>query len=297
METTNRTIFIASVHFPSKAGTQSEETEESFKTGYALVIISLAIIIGNSFVLWTVKSFARRLVADIFISSLALLDITHTLTSILLAILFKWTSVQHNTEFGILCKIQAWFTVTTQVQSAFIVTVINLERLTAVSRPFFYKTYVNTRRAIKTLFILLSTSIFVSSLPLIAWGNYVLLPKMSLCLFPHDSDYAILIVVIGYADMLVVSYCVLAIKISLKKFMKRQARFVARRGAIVDLQERGVALTKTTSISIIQSQRLLKVTAMVSGLFYFSWLPLMVSCRFYITFWTKFSILMLIYYS
>ena len=276
METTNRTILMTS-NFSSKTVTQSGEAEESFKTGYALVIISLAIVFGNSFVLWTVKCFGRRLVADIFISSLALLDITHTLTSILLAIIFKWTSVQYNEGFGILCKIQAWFTVTTQVQSAFIVTVINLERLTAVSRPFFYKSYVNTRRAIKALIILLFISIFVSSLPLIAWGNYVLLPKMSLCLFPHDSDYAILIVVIGYADMLIVSYCVLAIKISLKKFMKRQARFVARRGAIVDLQERGVALTKTTSISFLQSQRLLKVTAMVSGLFYFSWLPLMVS--------------------
>lgn len=265
------------LNFSSKKETQSGETEESFKTGYALVIISVAIVIGNSFVIWTVKSFGRRLVTDIFISSLALLDITHTMTSILLAIIFKWTSVENNEEFGILCKIQAWFTVTTQVQSAFIVTLINLERLTAVSRPFFYKSYVNNRRAIKTLIILLCISILVSSLPLIAWGNYVLLPKMSLCLFPHDSDYAILIVVIGYADMLVVSYCVLAIKISLKKFVNRQARFVARRGAIVDLQERGVVLTKTTSISFIQSQRLLKVTAMVSGLFYFSWLPLMVS--------------------
>ena len=276
METTNRTILMT-LNVSSKTVKQSGEAEESFKTGYALVIISLAIVIGNSFVLWTVKCFGRRLVADIFISSLALLDITHTMTSILLAIIFKWTSVQYNEGFGILCKIQAWFTVTTQVQSAFIVTVINLERLTAVSRPFFYKSYVNTRRAIKALIILLFISIFVSSLPLIAWGNYVPLPKMSLCLFPHDSDYAILIVVIGYADMLIVSYCVLAIKISLKKFMKRQARFVARRGAIVDLQERGVALTKTTSISFLQSQRLLKVTAMVSGLFYFSWLPLMVS--------------------
>lgn len=257
--------------------TQSQE-RENFKTGYALVIISVAIVIGNSLVLFTVKSFAKRLVADIFISSLALLDIIHTITSILLAILFKWTLIKQSERFGALCKTQAWITVTTQIHSAFIVTVINLERLTAVSRPFFYKSYVNTRRAVKTLVMLLLFSISISSLPLIAWGKYVLLPKMSLCLFYHDSDFAIIIVIIGYTDFLVVSYCFVAIKISLKKFMERQARFVARRGAIVDLQAGGIAqkMTKSASKSFIQSQRLLKVTAMVSGLFYFSWLPLMV---------------------
>ena len=283
--TLNLNILTALINLPSsKTETQSKDhKEERFETGYALIIISVVIVIGNSLVLWTVKSFSRRLVADIFISCLALLDIIHTMTSIVLAIVFKWTFLQQNKEFGILCKIQAWFTVTTQTHSAFIVTLINLERLTAVSRPFFYKSYVNTRMAVKVLILLLFISIFVSSLPLIAWGNYVLLPKMALCMFSHDSDYAILILVIGYADLLVVSYCFMAIKVSLKKFMQRQARFVARRGAIVDLQERGVTLTKTASHSFMQSQRMIKVTAMVSGLFYFSWLPLMVSRHFGIT--------------
>ncbi len=279
MEMKNLSILMP-LNLSSKTGQQNEE--EDFKTGYVLIIISVAIVIGNFFVLWTVRSFSKRLVTDIFICSLALLDITHTMTSILLAIIFKWTVIRHKKEFGVLCKIQAWFTVTTQIHSAFIVTLINLERLTAVSRPFFYKSYVNIRRAVKILIILLFVSICVSSLPLIAWGNYALLPKMALCIFSHDSDYAIFIVVIGYTDLLVVSYCFCAIKISLNKFMERQARFAARRGAIVDLQARGVALSKTASMSFIQSQRLLKVTAMISGLFYFSWLPLMVSCHFVI---------------
>ena len=278
MEKKNLSI-LTTLNLSSKTETVTQSNEEGFKTGYALIIIVVVIVIGNSFVLWTVKSFSKRLVADIFIFSLALLDILHTLTSILLAIIFKWTFLQ-NKEFTILCKIQAWFTVTTQTQSAFIVTLINLERLTAVGRPFFYKTYVNMRMAVKILILLLFVSICVASLPLFAWGNYVLLPKMALCIFAHDSDYAIFILVIGFADFLVVFYCFFAIKISLKKFLERQARFAARRGAIVDLKARGVALTKTASLSFIQSQRLLKVTAMVSGLFYFSWLPLMVSNYF-----------------
>ena len=276
MERKNLGILTTS-NLSSMSETVTQTNEQSFKTDYALIIIAVVIVIGNSFVLWTVKSFSKRLVADIFISSLALLDITHTMTSILLAILFKWTLLQQQEEFTILCKIQAWFTVTTQTHSAFIVTLINVERLTAVSRPFFYKSCVNTHSAVKILILLLFVSICVASLPLIAWGNYVLLPKMALCIFAHDSDYAISILVIGYADFLIVFYCFFAIKISLKKFLERQARFAARRGAVVDLQARGVALSKTASLSFTQSQRLLKVTAMVSGLFYFSWLPLMVS--------------------
>ena len=228
METKNLSI-LTTLNLSSKMETVTQSEEEGFKTGYALIIIAVVIVIGNSFVLWTVKSFSKRLVADIFIFSLALLDILHTLTSILLAIIFKWTFLR-NKQFTILCKIQAWFTVTTQTHSAFIVTLINVERLIAVGRPFFYKTYVNIRMAVKILVLLLFVSICVASLPLIVWGNYVSLPKMALCIFAHDSDYAIFILVIGYADFLVVFYCFFAIKISLKKFLERQARFAARRG-------------------------------------------------------------------
>ena len=277
METSNQSILITPSNLLSNTETQFNGNGETFQTGYALIIVSVMIVIGNSFVLWTVKCFKKRLVADIFICSLALLDIVHTMSSVLLAIIFKWSLIQDSKKFEALCKTQAWFTVTTQIHSAFIVTLINLERLTAVSRPFFYKSCVTTYRAVKVVIILLFISICISSLPLIAWGNYVLLPRMSLCLFPHNGHYAIIILVIGYVDFLAVSYCVLSIKISLKKFINRQERFAARRGAIVDLQTGGVELTKTATMSFLQSQRLLKVTAIVSGLFYFSWLPLMVS--------------------
>ena len=156
----------------------------------------------------------------------------------------------------------------------FIVTLITLERFVAVSRPFFYKTHANP-----ALFLV---SVLISSAPLLGWDQYVSFPKVAVCMFPYDGSYAILLVVIGYADMVLVSYCFLAIRVSLKKFMKRQSYFARRRGAItgpppeMEEEENASSMSKNGAKAMEQSKRLLKVSAMVSFLFYFSWLPLMV---------------------
>lgn len=269
------------------ANEQDDKTEGDYTTSYGLILMVIVIIVGNGLVLLTVKSFKRRLVADIFIFSLSLSDLTNTLTSVVLAIVFKFTLLHKSyggksqDVFPILCQTQAWFTVTTQFQSVFTVTLISLERFVAVSRPFFYKANINPPVALRILGVLFILSVSFSSAPLLGWDEYVSQPKLALCMFRYNSSYAILVVVIGYVHLVLVSYCFLAIRVSLKKFMKRQTYFVRRRGAIAGQQtgddNTSLKMTKGGEKSLEQSKRLLKVSAMVSFLFYFSWLPLIVS--------------------
>lgn len=265
------------------------QTSRDYTTSYGLILIAVVIIVGNSLVLATVKSFKRRrLVSDTLIFCLSLSDLTNALTSTTLAIIFKFTLLHKSTGgtsrglFRRLCQAQGWFIVTTQLQSVFIVTLITLERFVAVSRPFFYKTHANPPVAHRSLAALFLVSVLISSAPLLGWDQYVSFPKVAVCMFPYDGSYAILLVVIGYADMVLVSYCFLAIRVSLKKFMKRQSYFARRRGAItgpppeMEEEENASSMSKNGAKAMEQSKRLLKVSAMVSFLFYFSWLPLMV---------------------
>ena len=257
---------------------------------YVLPVICLVIFLGNLLVLLTIRTFRVRRVPDLLIGSLALVDLVNDLVPVLMSttIFFLVPRGFNALKSDPLCEFYNWASSFLRLLASFITTIMSLDRLCATLWPFFYRTKVTHAAAIYIVFGTMMSAAFVAAWPAMGWGQ--VFPHMAICSFDFGGNFAYIIAFLGYAQLIIVMSCFVAVARTLSKFRKRLNALKEGQTMVLKSGQFHVQCESSNSRAANSSERpgvesrhskesrlFVKIMGIVVLLFYVSWMPIIVS--------------------
>ena len=181
------------------------------------------------------------------------------------------------------CEFFGWIAFTTNSASMLILTIMAMERFMAIVKPFAYRSWVTKRRVKIAVCVAVGFSASQSALPVVGLGRMKSYNKGAYCHFDYSQDsstsriYSTFILFYGFTMTIIVllAYTVVFIKIRdlIQRHRKMSIAVIARtsgRGGVTrESARRDVNLTVEKMFSYL--------TVALMLLFWFSWLPFLVS--------------------
>ena len=241
-------------NYPKDAVRNSSQHKTGFL--YILPIIFLIILMGNALLLLAIKSFRFRRVPDLLVGSLAAIDLLNDFGPVLIStIVFQ---VNPNGFRGLqmvaLCHFYNWISSCLRLSASFIATLMALDCVCATLHPLYYRTKVTCVNVAKIIGCVVLSAAFISAWPLLGWGRVY--PHRGLCSFDFGGSFALLIVILGYIQLLLVLTSLLAVSRKMKGYERRLGRL--RRGRTLTFQN-GRLQAMELEISRSQKKRITNV--------------------------------------
>lgn len=270
-----------------------------------LLVIPIFIIslIGNVATIGIISLFKERRVPDVLVLGLACTDLLATLVPVPMSI-FSYLSLKDFCQGSAMCHTYGTIAMFTRCSSVLITTVIAVERYLAICQPFFYKRHCTPVRFGIVLLISYSIAFVLAIIPAVHPGIEII-SHHGFCMFDFASRYSIAVIVYGTILFVVMLICFILVTIVLLKHRIRQKGLktatstpsLKRRGnndsvkslgsrdskrpvprLVSQISDVGRTLKRAASARFqygVEIQFLWMFSAVV-GLFYISWLPLVV---------------------
>ena len=279
--TRNTEEFLTNTTNSTANTAEISENINTFTLALLLQSTILFVFFGNALVLAALTCYRTWTSADVLLFSLSLADLLDSIIAVELITVVKYFLGRPMGRK--LCDAFVALVYTFRVASSATVTAIAVERSMLLMYPLRHHTLVTPPRIKRFVACIWLFSIVSGTLPFMGVGHSGF--KNGVCFsqaFDLGKAYAIFIEVYGAVMLLAVfaSYC--AIKLTGKKFIRRQS-FMTGQGEVRDrsrsVQSRRQESVRTPgSTSGVRSVRKLAVMmGMVVIIYYISWLPFLVS--------------------
>lgn len=257
-----------------------QETRGTVAQGLMLQCALLLVVVGNLLVLLALRCYKRWTSPDVLVCSLSTADVLDSLIGLQILIIMNYYLDAPWKRW--ICETYLTLLYTFRMASVTTVTCIAAERALLVVYPIQHHTTVTTVRTKKAVLIIWLFCLIVSSFPLMGFGHSGYRPQLHKCLvqlYDFGYSYAVFIEVYGLILSILTLSCYVLIKLSTKKFIRRQASLGASRykGQVGIGGERPPRLERTTTRGVTAVQRLNNMMAVVVIVYYISWLPFLVS--------------------
>ena len=201
--------------------------------GIIIEIFCLWMFLGNLLILIVLKLYRPWSIPDVLVFSLALSDLLNVIFPVqLLTVIPNILGISWSKE---ICAIYIWATYWFRMASVLTVSVISIDRLLSITKPFLYRSKViHEVGKLKILMLVLwLIACIVAVLPFVDLGigktgyrngecHYQLLD-----LAPKGYAYGYLVEAIGLIQLVVVLYCYIVIKMTTSDFLRRQEKFTS----------------------------------------------------------------------
>lgn len=224
--------------------TVSSASTGKFAFGIFIEFIFLWTLLGNCIIIAVLKLYKPLTIPDILVFSLALSDLLNVLFPAQILNIIQ-SQLVNITWTKLTCVMFTWSVYCFRLASVLTVTVIALDRLIAIRKPFVYRVRVMPEIGRVKLLILMIWlfSCLTASLPYMIGSKSTF--KSGECPYQFldlGRYYGFFLEIIGLLQLALVLYCYIAIRISTWHFLKRQGKF------------RRVQLDRTTSNQAASAQ-------------------------------------------
>ncbi len=250
--------------------------------GGTLFGINVCIVLLNALVLMVIMRFRTKNCIDILILGLASTDLTKGVVPVPMSVVI-YLSSWYLKEGSIACQFFGWIAFTTNSASMLILTIMAIERLVAIIKPFAYRRLITKKRMKISVFVAVLFSATVSVLPVLGIGQMVPYNQGAYCHFDYSKNstasrvYSIFILIYGLSMTIVVMVAYSVVFYKIRDLIKRHRRFsVAKLLAKVSVTNG--QQKKDINLKVERMFSYLTVGLML--LFWFSWLPFLVSSTF-----------------
>lgn len=237
--------------------TDTKYNSGKYETGFLFIlpIIFVIILIGNTLLLFAIKSFRIHRVPDLLVGSLAGIDLLNDLGPVLMAIIVFQTEPDgfRGLQMEALCQFFNWMSSFLRLSASFIATLMALDCVCATLQPLYYRTKVTCVNVAKIIGCAVLSAAFISLWPAMGWGRVY--PHRGLCSFDFGSSFALFIAILGYVQLVVVLTSLFAVSRKMKGYENRLSRL--RRGRTLTfqngrLQALELSVTRKTGITDVE---------------------------------------------
>ena len=261
----------------STAPIKEAHLAETVIVGIILGLLICFTLIGNGLVVMAVATFQRlRSVTNMFITSLAIADITVALLVMPFSLLFELYGQWH---FGwVFCYFWISCDVTCCTASILHLCVISLDRYLAITQPLTYKTQMPKRRAVTMICGVWCCSIAISFVPIfMGWfsdGNDHCIDSTDCGLHNVNKIYAVIssstsffvplvVMVFAYVKIFRIARC------QAREIKKLESSLVLNDSSLNSSKDK----TKKRTRRLSRDTKAIKTLGILMGLFIICWLP------------------------
>ena len=209
-------------NFSNSSACSGDSGEIDLPKAVSLLLIFVLSLVGNVCTIAIVSRFKTRTLPDILVISLACNDLIATIIPVTMT-LYSYFTLRQFEENGAACDFYGTIAQFTRYASAFIVTLISVERYLAVNRPFIYRKHATPFKC--TVFLLCGCLVaFVLAIAPVLDKNTSIISHDGFCLFDYSSTYANSIIVYGGVQFAVVLVCFVLVTTNLIKVYRRKKK-------------------------------------------------------------------------
>ena len=258
------------------------------RQGLILAFITLSGTSANVIgILVMIKVLQMRPVApNVLVFGLALTDlygiVVATLPTLLCYLEMKWYGGQ------MVCDLQGFSTIFVQSASGLLATIMALDRLLAVLKPFLYRRIVTAQKAFMTVCLIWVIGIVLALMPLVKLGRYKRNLTGTFCTIDWFADsiqnkiFALVFATVGITYVFVVVICNTIVAATLLKLRKERTKLTSEKGfqrhRVFPSKQDGSDRRKSTT-TVDLELHFAKTVGIISFLFLICWLPFMVRIR------------------
>lgn len=275
----------------TKTGIPSDTDDNFLASGLMMQSALLLVVLGNLLVLLALSSYKRWTAPDVLVFSLSLADLLDSLIGLQTLTIVKYFLKIPWREW--LCNAYVTLLYTFRMASGSTVTFMAAERAFLVVSPIKHHTMVRPTRVKKIVLGVWLFSLFLSILPFTGVGHSSFRQLDRACLvqlFDLGIHFAIIIEVIGCIHLVLTLGSYIAIKMSAKKFVRRQTTMggatKSRKQSKQVLYDKSPEKSgkvgrdkkeKASGAGVSGVKRLNRMMGIVVIVYYISWLPFLVS--------------------
>ncbi|XP_032238072.2 uncharacterized protein DDB_G0290685 [Nematostella vectensis] len=258
-------LALAVVNSTLNATVSPAAVEVNYVVGVVVELVILLLVVGNLLMVITLLLYKPSSTTDILLCSLSAADLINGLIPLQVLNIYNSFIGRDQWTLGV-CGLLIWMTYTLRFASVLTITLISAERTLMLARPLQHHTIVTPGKARVAVGATWTVSAFLSALPFMGAGKNGF--SAGFCyyqLYDLGLAYGVVVETIGFAQLVLVLLCFIAIKISSWKFTRRQECMAA-------VNMTGKSQSDATS-GTKQVKQLATMMAIVVVLYYLSWLP------------------------
>lgn len=194
----------------------------NFERGLTAALIFCVSLIGNISTIGILAKFKVHKIPDVLVIGLAVTDLVATLIPVPMSIyayFYPYQFVCHTVP----CDLYATVAQITRYSSALIVTMVSLERYSAVIHPFFYRKHATPGRFVVILILCWIVASSLAVVPALHSGTNII-PHEGFCLFDVASPYAYSVIVYSAIQYVIVFFCFVTVLVQLCLVYRRRKR-------------------------------------------------------------------------
>ena len=257
----------------------------------SVIPIFFASLIGNVCTLLILAAFKKHKVADVAVGGLAVTDLIATLGPVAMSI-YSYLTLNNFVEGSAECVVFATVAMFTRSSSCMIATATTVDRFIAICAPFFYKKHATPRAYAAVVCACWLFSVAVAIVPVLD-PNSPISSHGGFCLFDFTSYYALAIAIIALLQFVIVLVCFFLATVSLllksrsrlkrsglrqsERYQEKKLSLQSRRQTILERIHKFRRRTLSSFFQVRVEAEFVTMFAAVVALFYFSWLPIVVS--------------------
>ena len=226
------------------SNTTAVDSGISVDKGLTLLVIFVLSLFGNIFTIAIVSRFKIHKVPDVLVIGLALTDLLATIIPIPMAMYDYFSPVGFLME-PVACDTFGTIAHFTRYASAFIVTLVSLERYFAVCWPLKYRVHATPKRFIWILLVCWFFAFVLAIVPAVDESTPIN-SHDGFCLFSFVSSYAYVIVAYAGVQYVIVLVCFISVAVRLCQVYRRRKRMRVQEGynRSSKVHDRAVTFTK-----------------------------------------------------